>query len=393
MTISTTTAPSDNNFDYIIIGAGLAGLSLAVSLLKNKITGRKRILLLEKSQQQYQGRTWCFWENGADWWDSLVSKTWSIATFYEGTRQLAKELAPMRYKMVHSDDYRRYVFNILRKQQNIHLLSRDVVDCKDLGTTVAVHTEEGLFFAPLVFDSRFQLAELERHKGHILYQQFIGWFIKSEEPIFDPQKACLMDFRATQDTHVSFCYVLPKTAHEALVEFTIFSKQIYSDQYLQALLTTYIDEHIDTFSFNVLGKETGVIPMTDYAFGSPSNRIIPIGTAGGCSKPSSGYTFTFVQQHVKHIVQQLAQDRLPLPFHKLQAKRFLFYDRVMLRILKEFPEKGASLFFSMFHRNNANSMFKFLANQSTLWQEINIFRKLPVLFFLRMAWREIVRDK
>ena len=47
-------------FDYIIIGSGLAGLQLALSLSRDEYFQNKKIALLDKSSKTENDKTWCF---------------------------------------------------------------------------------------------------------------------------------------------------------------------------------------------------------------------------------------------------------------------------------------------------------------------------------------------
>jgi lycopene beta-cyclase len=48
-------------YDYLITGAGAAGLSLAYHLNQSGLSD-KRILLIDRAPKTSNDRTWCFWE-------------------------------------------------------------------------------------------------------------------------------------------------------------------------------------------------------------------------------------------------------------------------------------------------------------------------------------------
>jgi lycopene beta-cyclase len=58
-----------------------------------------------------------------------------------------------------------------------------------------------------------------------LLQHFEGWVIKTKKPSFNSKIGTLMDFRLNQEHGTTFMYVLPTSAKEALVEYTLFSKK------------------------------------------------------------------------------------------------------------------------------------------------------------------------
>ncbi|MGB3774526.1 MAG: lycopene cyclase, partial [Leeuwenhoekiella sp.] len=51
-------------FNYIILGAGLSGLGLAVKFISDPFFKDKKILLLDKEEKLKNDRTWCFWHRG-----------------------------------------------------------------------------------------------------------------------------------------------------------------------------------------------------------------------------------------------------------------------------------------------------------------------------------------
>ena len=60
-------------------------------------------------------------------------------------------------------------------------------------------------------------------------QHFIGWFIKTKKNIFNDEKITFMDFDIDQKNNTRFMYILPYKKNDALIEYTLFSKNIISD--------------------------------------------------------------------------------------------------------------------------------------------------------------------
>jgi lycopene beta-cyclase len=48
------------DYDFILSGGGLAGLSLAYHLINSPLRDRS-ILIVDKDAKQQNDRTWCFW--------------------------------------------------------------------------------------------------------------------------------------------------------------------------------------------------------------------------------------------------------------------------------------------------------------------------------------------
>ena len=84
-------------------------------------------------------------------------------------------------------------------------------------------------------------------------------------------------------------------------------------------LKHYISTYLKNAQYKVVEEEFGIIPMTNHRFKSTEGRIINLGTAGGQTKASSGYTFRFIQKNSVNIVESLI--KYEDPFHiKSQRK-------------------------------------------------------------------------
>lgn len=377
------------NYDYAIIGAGLSGLSLALALQPYLRERNKRLLIVDKSFSGYAPRTWSFWEKGSGSFEQLVHHGWNNVRFYEQGKVLSKSISPYRYKSISSDAFRAFAFAELDKHANIDLREERIDTVKEVADKlVHIQGPEWDVYASMVFDSRFDADELDRYQGRKLWQQFKGWEIETKNDVFDEGIADMMDFRAPQEDAVAFFYVLPTAPNKALVEYTLFTEELKAPDVFDFMLLNYMLDKIKTTDYKVRATEEGLIPMTDYRFRQSNGRIVPIGTAGGCSKASSGYTFTFVQKQTAHIVEAIKKNKSPR-LTAISGKRFAFYDRVLLRILSHYPEKGAQIFFRLFDKNKGAKIFEFLNNESSVIDEIGIFSTLPIGLFSKMAIREL----
>ena len=64
-------------FDYIIIGGGCAGLSLAYELeIHNKLKN-KTLAIIEPREDYVRDKTWSFWKVHPHNFDDCVKKTWN----------------------------------------------------------------------------------------------------------------------------------------------------------------------------------------------------------------------------------------------------------------------------------------------------------------------------
>jgi lycopene beta-cyclase len=216
-----------------------------------------------------------------------------------------------------------------------------------------------------------------------LLQHFKGWVIETDGKEFNEDRATLMDFRPCQQNGTTFCYILPFSSKKAVVEYTLFSKSLLSLPEYDLQLKEYISNILQIKSYNIIEEEFGVIPMTNFSFPSRQNNIINIGTAGGRTKGSSGYTFRSIQKQSQHIVQQLLNNEDPVS--KKEPARFTFYDSVLLNILYNNSLPGKKVFTDLFKKNPTASVLKFLDNESSLTEELKIIASLPTWPFLKAA--------
>jgi lycopene beta-cyclase len=114
--------------------------------------------------------------------------------------------------------------------------------------------------------------------------------------------------------------------------------------------------------------------------------MVHIGTAGGQTKASSGYTFQFIQKQSAAITDQLI--KTGKPFTRAVPKRFHFYDSVLLNILYHKNEMGKPVFTDLFRKNKPQQVLRFLDNESSLGDELKIISSLPTLPFLRAAMQQ-----
>ena len=64
-------------FDYIILGGGCAGLSLAYELEINKKLKDKTLAIVESRDEYKRDKTWSFWKVSDHNFDDCVIKSWN----------------------------------------------------------------------------------------------------------------------------------------------------------------------------------------------------------------------------------------------------------------------------------------------------------------------------
>lgn len=373
-----------DRYDYIITGAGCAGLSLVMHLIASGRFRDKRILLVDKDAKQKNDRTWCFWEQGSGMFESIVHRQWNKLAFHTPAFSRELTIEPYTYKLIRGDRFYQFCLERIREEANIQLVQARVdrvfSDARETGAVIGGKKVVSQYVFNSILFERPALAKNE----YWLLQHFKGWVIQTGYPAFDPAKATLMDFRTGQESGTAFVYVLPFSAKEALVEYTLFSGALLEGAAYDAALKEYLQQYWAMEHYRVHDTEFGVIPMTNYSFPTRTHNIIPIGTAGGQTKGASGYTFRFIQKHSAALVESLVRNGHPFALDA-DGRRFQFYDSVLLHILHHRKLEGRAIFETLFRKNEPQQIFKFLDNETTLLEDMRILGTLPIVPFTKAA--------
>lgn len=370
------------HFHYIFTGSGLAALMTVYKMVQSGKYKDKSILLLDDNSKKTNDRTWCFWEKENSIWESIVSKKWNYALFANENFNRNLDLQPYQYYKIQGLDFYNFVFELLSKQENITFLNEKVTDINELENHVYVATESNSFTCDQVFNSIYnKTAVMQQTKFPVLQQHFIGWTIKSTEAVFNPEQAVFMDFSVAQKGNTRFMYVLPVSKNEALIEYTLFSAELLKQEEYENEIENYIQK-LGIQNFEITEKEQGSIPMTCYPFWKKnSKRVLNIGTAGGWTKASTGYTFKNSDKKSSQLIAFLQQET---DFRKLHRKnKFWFYDLLLLDILDRQNELGSRIFSSMFKNGNSALIFKFLDEETSFIEDIKVILKCPKMLFIK----------
>lgn len=349
------------------------------------LTG-KRVLILEPDGKEANDRTWCFWAKPGD---PIALSLGPLAGCYsdfawvQGQRQA---LHPYRYYHLRSADLYSHVKTILRQYPLVEWRQASAGETIAAENGIRVEAGGTHYHAGWVFDSRLSPRQQEglSLSKDLVWQSFFGWRVRFPEGHLDTDTIRLMDFNVPQDGSTQFMYFLPTGAGEALVEITRFDRLPISRDRAEALLEEWITGQFG--AFEVLETEAGRIPMTmrlnaEKPLHDASARHIPIGTAAGAVKGSTGYAFSRMFTHAFGIVESIQKERpCPAPF---QERRFGFYDSLLLHLLARQPVQGKRIFESLFERIPVNKVLPFLDEKSSLLQETSILLSLPFKPFLQ----------
>lgn len=379
-----------NKYDYIIIGAGAAGSNLLMEFMRHQFFLKKRILVLDSKLKNKDDKTWCFWEEGSSEIDELVSHEWKTANFITNHNNLKIELYPFKYKKIKSIDLYNHISELIIQKDEIDFKNEKVLKIEEEDSVKVITTQEE-YIAELVFDSRIDPEFYQTTDSTLKVQQhFVGWFIRTNEKIFNPEEFILMDYRVKWEGDTAFTYVLPTTQNEALIEYTLFTPYLLEEQDYEIKIKEYINEILGITDFEIVDKEAGIIPMSNYKFHKlNSDKVIKIGTAGSWVKASSGYSFNNSRKLSKKIANNLINQKKP--DYNLFQGRYRMYDTIFLDILQKDNKKGEKIFIEMFKRNKINKVFRFLDEETKIIDELSIISKFNPIPFLKALFRQIFR--
>jgi lycopene beta-cyclase len=292
--------------------------------------------------------------------------------------------------MIRGIDLYNYILEKAKQRGNIHFYYGKVQSLKNENNTPIVTVNQKQFSAGYIFNSIiFHLPD--KNNFYYLFQHFKGWLIQTSSAVFDESIATFMDFRISPQHETSFVYVLPVSFNQVLVEYTVISKQVLQQQEYDEALKKYISGFLKLQNFTIEEEEVGIIPMTNYSFSKGDGRIVNIGTAGGQTKASSGFTFNFIQKHSDAIIRALINNRSPHIKSSIYQKRFRLYDSTLLNILHHKKMRGDEIFIHLFKKNPPQRVLKFLDNETNFSEELKIMNSVPPNIFFRAIVHELFR--
>ena len=348
-------------FDYIILGGGCAGLSLAYELDVNLKLKDKSLAIVEARSEYKRDKTWSFWKISDHNFEDCVIKSWnnfSINTKLGSIEIINKEYP---YQTVDSGLFYNKILNRIKQNKNIEFFQN----------TKQLNLENSFIFNSITIKDNYK---------ENLWQHFKGIEIETEKNIFDDEIFNLMDFDCDQKNSVHFFYTLPFAKNKALIETTWLSKM--NDEYLKDYdiqLKKYIDETLKIKKYKINYQEEGAIPLF-YPQSQTKENTINIGSAGGMTRLSTGYTFLNIQNHSKYIVKNIDKIQNLKSYHI--GKKYEFLDNIFLNVLKNRPDLMPKIFLNMF-KAPSKTVIKFLSNKSNIFEDFGIILKMPKWIFIK----------
>ena len=351
-------------FDYIIIGGGCAGLSLAYELDLHSKLKDKTLAIIEPRDEYKRDKTWSFWKVSPHNFEDCTIKSWDNFTINIPSHLKHVDCKNMPYQTIDSGLFYQKIIDKIKQNNNIYFF-------KNINE---VNTENSFIFNSVgdTIDNKSSL-----------WQHFSGIEIETSKDFFDEKIFNLMDFDCDQKNSVHFFYTLPFSKTKALIETTWISdlnNTSLNDYDIQ--LKDYIENKLKIKNYKINYKETGAIPLFH-----PNNikklNQIEIGTAGGMTRLSTGYTFLNIQEQSKYIRKNIENIKDTKIFSI--ERKYEFLDNIFLKVLKKNPERMAQIFYKMFS-GSPNTVINFLSNKSNILEDISIISKMPKWVFLKQLF-------
>ena len=348
-------------FDYVIIGGGCAGLSLAYELEIYKKLEDKTLAIIEPRGEYKRDKTWSFWKVINHNFDDCVKKSWHNFSIKTSSNSKIIKCDDFLYQSIDSGLFYKKVNERLKKNKNISFYK----DIKDLNTNNS-----------FIFNS----VPYFNNNQDNFWQHFHGVEVQTQDNFFDDSTVNLMDFDCDQRNSVHFFYILPFEKNKALIETTWLSK--VNDNSLKDYdkqIKDYINNSLELKNYKVTYREEGAIPMF-YPSNFREKNKLNIGTAGSMTRLSTGYTFLNIQAQSKYIRENLENIEHSKVFEV--EKKYKFLDNIFLKVLKTYPKRMPGIFFRMFS-GSANTVIKFLSNKSSILEDLSIILKMPKWIFIK----------
>jgi lycopene beta-cyclase len=324
----------------------------------------KTLAIVEPRDEYKRDKTWSFWKVSPHNFEDCTIKSWDNFTINIPSHLKHVDCKNMPYQTIDSGLFYQKIIDKIKQNNNIYFF-------KNINE---VNTENSFIFN--------SVGDKIDNKSS-LWQHFSGIEIETSKDFFDEKIFNLMDFDCDQKNSVHFFYTLPFSKTKALIETTWISdlnNTSLNDYDIQ--LKDYIEDKLKIKNYKINYKETGAIPLFH-----PNNikklNQIEIGTAGGMTRLSTGYTFLNIQEQSKYIRKNIENIKDTKIFSI--ERKYEFLDNIFLKVLKKNPERMAQIFYKMFN-SSPNTVINFLSNKSNILEDISIISKMPKWVFLKQLF-------
>lgn len=368
-------------FDYIIVGAGCSGLSLAYEMNVKNLFNDKTCAIIDKRKEFNRDKIWSYWNiYEHSFYDCLINK-WDKFCVKKNQNEIILDCENFQYQSIDSQKFYKKILDNLNSNKNIKLILNKSVDkIYENKDEAIVQCSDEIFRTDIIFNSSL---DNKTTKESELFQHFYGCEVVFDENVNLPEYPIIMDFNCNQDSWVHFFYTLPMGKNKIFIENTWISneKSFAFERYI-AEINYYIQNNLNyKKKYKTNYSEIGSIPMFHFKNNMKYKKLINIGTAGNLTRKSTGYTFLNIQKSVKQIViniskkQNIKESSVSLKYNYL--------DDIFIKVLLEKKGSMYEVFFDLFKKNKTKDIVKFLSNTSNWFEDLKIILSMPKLIFIK----------
>jgi lycopene beta-cyclase len=368
-------------FDYIIVGAGCSGLSLAYEMNVKNLFNDKTCAIIDKRKEFNRDKIWSYWNiYEHSFYDCLINK-WDKFCVKKNQNEIILDCENFQYQSIDSQKFYKKILDNLNSNKNIKLILNKSVDkIYENKDEAIVQCSDEIFRTDIIFNSSL---DNKTTKESELFQHFYGCEVVFDENVNLPEYPIIMDFNCNQDSWVHFFYTLPMGKNKIFIENTWISneKSFAFERYI-AEINYYIQNNLNyKKKYKTNYSEIGSIPMFHFKNNMKYKKIINIGTAGNLTRKSTGYTFLNIQKSVKQIAiniskkQNIKESSVSLKYNYL--------DNIFIKVLLEKKGSMYEVFFDLFKKNKTKDIVKFLSNTSNWFEDLKIILSMPKLIFIK----------
>ena len=349
-----------------IIGLGPSGLLVNKLIYDNS---KSEIIAFENTDINKRNNFFGFWLT--DWmkpFESLVEKKWSNWIIANDEKSVTHNDNNHPYCVISFKKWKDYCLDTANK---LELVNKKVIKYDPVENFYKIVTEDKReYYAERIYDSRHT-----KEKKDELIQHFFGINITTPEKKFNKNILTLMNF-TKEDNILHFIYVLPFTENKALIESTVFSKNILNENWYREKISDYLNK-LNINQFQETSIEKGTIPMF-FSPDKPSKdpNIINIGIRGGACKSSTGYAFSFL---IKQIQLLKSSKKNKVHVHNFIEQNM---DNIFIKYLKNNSENGNS-FLELANKLSGAEFQSFMMGQSTFLTKFKIIKSMPKIPFIK----------
>ncbi len=353
-----------------IIGLGPSGLAV------NKILYGdcpNEIIAFENEDINNRDNIFGFWLT--DWmrpFENIIEKKWFNWTIGNKNTEVTHTSLDRPYCVISFRTWKKFC---LETKNKLEIKNKKVVRYfPEKNYFKIITSDKKEYYAQKIYDSR----SLKEKKGELL-QHFFGINITVADNTFNKKKLTLMHF-TKEDNVLHFIYILPFNHNKALVESTVFSKEVFHNSWYREKINDYLKKNNIT-EYNELSSEKGVIPMFfAEEKRSANSNIFNIGIRGGACKPSTGYAFSFL---IKQIQLLKNSNKNYVNIHNFLERKM---DKIFINFLKNNKEDGQS-FIRLASNLNGNEFQSFMMGESNLLTKLKIIKSMPKLPFIKELFK------